>query len=75
MFQKPTALSPEHVAPVYLFLASHLAHEVTGQVLTVAGSRIAVYRMLESTGRFKETGDGLWAAEEIAEQFSELSRP
>ena len=74
MFQKTSALSPEHVAPVYLFLASDLASEVTGQVLTVAGSRIAVYRLLESSGRFKEDGDGLWTAEEIAEQFSELSR-
>ena len=46
MFQKTSALSPEHVAPVYLFLASQLASEVTGQVLTVAGSRIAVYRSL-----------------------------
>ena len=75
MFQKTTALLPEHVAPVYLFLASHLAGEVTGQVLTVAGSRIAVYRITESAGRFKETGNGIWTAEEIAEQFADLSRP
>ncbi len=40
MFQKTSALSPEHVAPVYSFLASQLASEVTGQVLTVAGSRL-----------------------------------
>jgi len=74
MFQKTTALSPEHVAPVYLFLASRLASEVTGQVLTVAGSRIAVYKIQETAGRFKEASDGIWTAEEIAEQFSELSR-
>jgi len=74
MLQKTTALSPEHVAPVYLFLASALSSEVTGQVLSVAGSRIAVYKVIETNGRFKETDDGIWSAEEIAEQFVELTR-
>ncbi len=74
MLQKTSALTPEHVAPVYLFLASDLANDVTGQVLTVAGSRIAVYRVVESSGRFKESDNGVWTAEEIAEQFLELSR-
>ena len=74
MLQRTSALTPEHVAPVYLFLASDLSSEVTGQVLSVAGGRIAVYKVLESGGRFKETGNGVWSAEEIAEQFSELSR-
>ena len=36
--------------------------------------REAVYKILETAGRFKESGDGRWTAEEIAEQFSELSR-
>jgi len=74
MFQKTSALSPEHVAPVYLFLASSLASDITGQVLAVAGSRISVYRMVESSGRFKENDGGIWSAEEIADQFSDLSR-
>ncbi len=74
MLQKTSALSPEHAAPVYLFLASDLANDVTGQVLTVAGSRVAVYKIVESSGRFKETDNGIWTAEEIAEQFLELSR-
>jgi NAD(P)-dependent dehydrogenase (short-subunit alcohol dehydrogenase family) len=74
MLQKTTALSPDHVAPVYLFLASDLANDVTGQVLSVAGSRVAVYRMVESSGRFKENDNGIWTADEIAEQFLELSR-
>jgi NAD(P)-dependent dehydrogenase (short-subunit alcohol dehydrogenase family) len=74
MFQKTTALSAEHVAPVYLFLASHLAGNITGQVLAVAGSRISVIRMVESHDHFKETDSGIWTAEEIAGQFSDLSR-
>jgi len=74
MLQKTAALSPDHVAPVYLFLASPLSNEITGQVLSIAGSRIAVYKSIETNGRFKETDDGIWTAEEIAEQFLELSR-
>ena len=74
MLQKTSALTAEHVAPVYLFLASDLANDVTGQLLSVAGSRISVYRIVESAGRFKESEDGKWTAEEIAEQFIELSR-
>ena len=74
MLQKTAALSPEHVAPVYLFLASSLAKDVTGQVLSVAGSRISVYKTVETSGRFKETDDGIWTAEEIADQFMELTR-
>ena len=74
MLQKTSALTVEHVAPVYLFLASDLANDVTGQLLSVAGSRISVYRIVESAGRFKESDNGIWTAEEIAEQFIELSR-
>ena len=74
MFQKSTALSTDHVAPVYLFLASMLAKDITGKVLAVAGSRISIIRMVESNGHFKDCDPGIWTAAEIAEQFAELSR-
>jgi NAD(P)-dependent dehydrogenase (short-subunit alcohol dehydrogenase family) len=74
MLQKTSALTPNHVAPVYLFLASALSNDVTGQILSVAGSRISVYKTVETSGRFKEADDGIWSPEEIADQFMELTR-
>src|SRR5512142_1133997 len=69
MFQKVNALTAEHVAPVYLFLASKLAGDLTGQVLASAGGRISAYSMNESHSRFKEGDSGIWSAEEIANEF------
>jgi NAD(P)-dependent dehydrogenase (short-subunit alcohol dehydrogenase family) len=74
MFQKTNALTPEHVAPVYLFLASALAGDLTGQVLASAAGRISAYRMSESHSRFKEVDSGIWTAEEIAAEFADLPR-
>jgi NAD(P)-dependent dehydrogenase (short-subunit alcohol dehydrogenase family) len=74
MFQKGNTLTADHVAPAYLFLASSLSGDMTGQVLSVAGGRVSVYRMTESHSRFKEADAGIWTAEEIAKEFSELPR-
>ncbi len=76
MFEKiDTSLSPEHVAPVHVFLASDLARDVSGQVLSVAGGRISVYKVVESPGKYKEADGGLWSPQEIAEHFAALSKP
>jgi NAD(P)-dependent dehydrogenase (short-subunit alcohol dehydrogenase family) len=74
MFQKSNALTPAHVAPAYLFLASKLAGDLTGQVLAAAGGRISVYRMTDTHSRFKDEEAGIWTAEEIAQEFSDLAR-
>jgi NAD(P)-dependent dehydrogenase (short-subunit alcohol dehydrogenase family) len=75
MFEKIEAtLSPEHVAPVHLFLASDLAGERTGIVVGVAGARLSVFKVVESAGRFKESDDGIWTAAEIAENFDAITR-
>jgi NAD(P)-dependent dehydrogenase (short-subunit alcohol dehydrogenase family) len=67
-------LSPEHVAPVHLFLASDLAGDRTGIVLGVAGARLSIFKMVESAGRFKESDDGVWSAAEIAENFDAIAK-
>ncbi len=67
-------LSPEHVAPAHLFLASDLAGERTGIVLAVAGGRMSVYKVVESGGKYKEANDGVWTAEEIAEHFEAIAK-
>ncbi|HEY3495413.1 MAG TPA: SDR family NAD(P)-dependent oxidoreductase [Polyangiaceae bacterium] len=67
-------MSPEHVAPAHLFLASDLCGERTGIVLAVAGARMSVFKMVESAGRFKENDGGVWTAGEIAENFEAISK-
>ena len=75
MFAKiADTLSPEHVAPAHLFLASELCGERTGIVLAVAGARMSVYKVVESTGRFKEADGGIWTAEEIERHFDAIAK-
>jgi NAD(P)-dependent dehydrogenase (short-subunit alcohol dehydrogenase family) len=75
MFEKIEAtLTPEHVAPAHLYLASDLAQDVSGVVLAVAGARISVYKVVESAGKYKEADGGVWSAPEIAEHFDALSK-
>jgi NAD(P)-dependent dehydrogenase (short-subunit alcohol dehydrogenase family) len=75
MFEKiEDTLSPEHVAPAHLFLASSLSNEITGVVLAVAGARMSVFKVVESPGKYKESDAGVWNAEEIAEHFESISK-
>jgi NAD(P)-dependent dehydrogenase (short-subunit alcohol dehydrogenase family) len=71
MFQHLTGVTPEHVAPAALFLASPLAAERTGVVLAVSGAQMYAFKVVQTAGRFKE-GDGAWTAEEIAESWDAI---
>lgn len=75
MFEKiEDSLSPAHVAPAHLFLASDLSKEVTGVVLSVAGARMSVFKVVESPGKYKESDEGVWNAHEIADHFESISK-
>jgi len=75
MFEKiEDSLSPEHVAPAHLFLASGLSSDVTGVVLAVAGARMSVFKVVESPGKYKESDAGVWSAQEIADHFESISK-
>jgi len=75
MFEKiEESLSPEHVAPAHLFLASPLSSDVTGVVLAVAGGRMSVFKVVESPGKYKESDAGVWSAQEIADHFESISK-
>jgi NAD(P)-dependent dehydrogenase (short-subunit alcohol dehydrogenase family) len=75
MFEKiEDTLSPEHVAPAHLFLASSLSSDVTGVVLSVAGARISIFKVVESAGKYKESEAGVWTAPEIADHFASISK-
>jgi NAD(P)-dependent dehydrogenase (short-subunit alcohol dehydrogenase family) len=69
MFQGVDTLTPEHIAPAALFLASDLCGDRTGHVLAVAGARVYAFKVVETPGRFKETDNGVWTAEEIADAW------
>jgi NAD(P)-dependent dehydrogenase (short-subunit alcohol dehydrogenase family) len=64
-------LSPEHIAPAALFLGSDLCVDRTGHVLAVAGSRMYVFKVVESTGKFKDE-NAAWTAQEIAEHWDSI---
>ena len=66
-------LTPEHVAPAALFLASDLCGERSGEVLGVAAGRLYRLKFTESRGQYKDA-DQPWTAPEIAEHWEALSR-
>jgi NAD(P)-dependent dehydrogenase (short-subunit alcohol dehydrogenase family) len=74
MFDQVDSMQPEHIAPAYVFLASALSADVTGIVLTAAGGKLSVLRLVETQGALKEEDGGLWNAEEIAEHWPAISK-
>jgi len=72
MFQGVDTLSPEHIAPAALFLASDLAGDRTGYVLAVAGARMYAFKVIETPGKFKEADGGVWTAREIADHWDAI---
>jgi hypothetical protein len=75
MFEKVEgSMSPAHVAPAALFLASELSSEISGTVLSVAGGRISTFELAESQGRLKEADNGIWTPEQIAENYDSIAR-
>ncbi len=72
LFQGVDTLTPEHVAPAVLFLASDASRDRTGHVLAVAGARVYALKFVESSGRFKEVDAGVWTAAEIAAAWDSI---
>jgi NAD(P)-dependent dehydrogenase (short-subunit alcohol dehydrogenase family) len=72
MFQGMDTLTPEHIAPAALFLASDLCGDRTGHVIAIAGARVYAFKVVETPGRFKETDGGVWTAEEIADSWNAI---
>ena len=64
MLQGMDTLTPDHIAPAALFLASDLCGDRTGHVLAVAGARMYVFKVVESAGKFKDADNGVWTAQE-----------
>jgi NAD(P)-dependent dehydrogenase (short-subunit alcohol dehydrogenase family) len=74
MFQSAGGtLTPEHVAPAALFLASDLCADRTGHVLAVAGAQMYIYKVVQSPGKFKDEGEA-WTAQEIADHWDAINK-
>lgn len=73
LFEEVSTMTAEHAAPAYLFFGSDLSGDATGNVMSVAGGRISAYRLTESSGRFKDEDGGVWAAEEIRDQWGAMT--
>jgi NAD(P)-dependent dehydrogenase (short-subunit alcohol dehydrogenase family) len=71
MFKDVDTLTPQHIAPAALFLASDLCDDRTGHVLAVSGSRMYAFKVIETKGRFRE-GNDPWTAQEIADHWDSI---
>jgi NAD(P)-dependent dehydrogenase (short-subunit alcohol dehydrogenase family) len=67
-------MTPEHIAPAALFLASDLCGDKTGHVLAVAGARMYGFKVVESAGKFKDGPSSVWTPQEIAEHWSAIMK-
>jgi NAD(P)-dependent dehydrogenase (short-subunit alcohol dehydrogenase family) len=74
MFQGVDTLTPEHIAPAALFLASDLCGDRTGHVLAVAGARLYAFKVIETPGKFKDGNKGVWSAQEIADNWDAINK-
>ena len=63
---------PEDVAPLVVYLLSDAAKDVTGQVYTAVGGRIAVWNQPVEVRDMRI--DGRWTPEQIAERFDEVGQ-
>lgn len=62
----------EDVAPMAVYLLSDLAEQVTGQIYTVVGGRIAVWNQPQEVRSM--TTEGRWDAQQIHERFDEVGQ-
>jgi len=65
-------LAPDHISPVALFLASDLAADINGTIVGVMGTKVSVYKMIETTGTTPKGAS--WTAQELRERWAEISK-
>ena len=63
---------PEDVAPMVGFLLSDLGEDVTGQIYTANGGKIAVWNQPVEVREMR--AEGRWTVDEIARRFSEVGQ-
>jgi NAD(P)-dependent dehydrogenase (short-subunit alcohol dehydrogenase family) len=63
---------PEDVAPMVCFLLSDQARDITGQVYTVNGGRVAVWNQPVEVREMRK--DGRWTVDELAARIDEVGQ-
>jgi len=63
---------PEDIAPLVVYLLSDAAQDVTGQVYTAVGGRIAVWNQPVEVREMRT--EGRWTPQQIAERFDEVGQ-
>ena len=64
----------EDVAPMCVYLLSDRASEVTGQIYTAVGSRIAVWNQPQEMRSMTQSDGGRWTPEQIADRLDEIGQ-
>jgi hypothetical protein len=62
-------MGPQHIAPVVLWLASDLAHDVNGRIMGVHGSKVFEYKMTQSEGLAAPPEGGAWTPELLSKHL------
>ena len=65
-------MTPDHVAPIAVWLASELAENVTGRVFGVHGTHVFEYRMAQSDGLPKPPSGERWTPQTLQSSLGEL---
>jgi NAD(P)-dependent dehydrogenase (short-subunit alcohol dehydrogenase family) len=63
-------MSPRHIAPLIVYLASDLAREVTRKIFFVGGGQISEMRMVRTAGVTRK--EGFWSPEEIGQKIDAI---
>ena len=65
-------LTPDHISPVVVWLASDAARNVTGTIVGVAGQRLHLYRVQVNPG-VEKPGDAPWTLDEITAAWGQIT--
>ena len=65
-------LTPEHISPVVVFLASEAAKNITGTIVGVAGQRLHLYEVRVNEG-VEKPGHEPWTLAEIARDWPKIT--
>ena len=65
-------LAPDHISPVALFLASDLAADINGTIVGVMGTKVSIYKMIETAGATPK-GEN-WTPQELSERWAEIGK-
>ena len=68
------SFGPQFVAPAALFLASSLSGDTAGETLSVAGTKLSLYRVQESHGVVGEDPRAPWRPDDILARWSAITR-